>query len=380
MIPSDVASRLQVSSDAALRPVAAPQEISDKLSGLVAGQRVMAEIQALLPNGTYRALINQRNITLALPFSAKAGDSLELQVTETDGKLALAVLSRNDGKAAPESVSSTLSQTGKLISTLYAGAEQSRDKGITLPSPITTAPPTSAEDLMPKLKQALQQSGMFYESHQADWVEGRLAKSALLLEPQGKLSAPEAAFAEATANAAIAREGIPQAGSPTGKASEQTQGPRAAAEVINTGVSSDPVAKPLSGQTIAPPLQALVQQQLEALATQNFIWQGQVWPGQDMRWEINEEAARNQQGEESVPQWSTRLRLTLPRLGEIDASLLLHGSQLTIRFSAAEETTRALIRNSGETLRKTMDSAGLTLSSIGVDTSVKDHDDAAETR
>ena len=89
MIPSDVASRLQVSADAASRPVAQTQEIADKLSGLVAGQKVMAEIQAMLPNGTYRAMINQRSITLALPFSAKSGDSLELQVTENDGKLAL---------------------------------------------------------------------------------------------------------------------------------------------------------------------------------------------------------------------------------------------------------------------------------------------------
>ena len=92
MIPADVASRLQVSADAALRPVAPAQEIADKLSGLVAGQKVMAEIQAMLPNGTYRAMINQRNITLALPFAAKSGDSLELQVTESDGKLALAVV------------------------------------------------------------------------------------------------------------------------------------------------------------------------------------------------------------------------------------------------------------------------------------------------
>ena len=37
MIPSDVASRLQVSADAAARPVAQTQEIADKLSGLVAG-------------------------------------------------------------------------------------------------------------------------------------------------------------------------------------------------------------------------------------------------------------------------------------------------------------------------------------------------------
>jgi hypothetical protein len=34
MIPSDVASRLQVTADAALRPVANVQEITDKLAGL----------------------------------------------------------------------------------------------------------------------------------------------------------------------------------------------------------------------------------------------------------------------------------------------------------------------------------------------------------
>ena len=100
MIPADVASRLQVSADATLRPVAPAQEISDKLSGLVAGQKVMAEIQALLPNGTYRALINQRNLTLALPFSAKSGDSLELLVTESDGKLALAVVTQPGTEAS----------------------------------------------------------------------------------------------------------------------------------------------------------------------------------------------------------------------------------------------------------------------------------------
>ena len=82
-IPSDVATRLQNTADAALRPVAPTQDIADRLSGLVAGDRIMAQIQALLPNGTYRALVNQRNLTLALPFSAKAGDSLTLRQTSS---------------------------------------------------------------------------------------------------------------------------------------------------------------------------------------------------------------------------------------------------------------------------------------------------------
>ena len=119
MIPSDVASRLQVTADAAVSRVPSVQQVSDVLADLVPGQRVLAEIQVLLPNGAYRALINQRDVTLALPFAAKAGDSLELEVVDNDGKLALAVVARklgqSDASAGGErpAVETTLSRTGK---------------------------------------------------------------------------------------------------------------------------------------------------------------------------------------------------------------------------------------------------------------------------
>ena len=136
MIPADVASRLQVSADAAQRPVAPAQEIADKLPGLVAGQKVMAQIQSLLPNGTYRAMINQRSITLALPFSAKSGDALELQVTEANGKLALAVLSRPGAEGAQTpGTATTLSRTGQLINNLFTGSRQAQGSGGNTPAP-----------------------------------------------------------------------------------------------------------------------------------------------------------------------------------------------------------------------------------------------------
>ena len=172
----------------------------------------------MLPNGTYRAMINQRNVTLALPFSAKSGDSLELQVTESDGKLALAVVSRQEGeggKAAAASTSATLSRTGQLISDLFSGAREAKGGSVALPlngnQPIASAPPNSAQDLLPLLKQAITQSGMFYEAHQAEWIEGRFAKAALLQEPQGKLSSPSA-FGAASAEdlASTAHLKIPQ--------------------------------------------------------------------------------------------------------------------------------------------------------------------------
>ena len=306
MIPADVASRLQVSADAALRPVAPAQEIADKLSGLVAGQKVMAEIQALLPNGTYRALINQRNVTLALPFSAKSGDALELQVTESNGKLALAVVTRPEGEGGKTAAttSSTLSQTGQLISTLFSGAREAKGGATALPlngnQPLAGAPPNNAQDLLPLLKQAITQSGMFYEAHQAEWVEGRFAKAALLLEPQGKLSSPlafSAAGADEQASAALLKSPVPASSSEPVTtprlAADMTQTPGSSVDGSKTGAAQSPGQAP--GQLVAPQTQALVQQQLESLATQNFSWQGQVWPGQEMRWEIDEDAARRAQ-------------------------------------------------------------------------------------
>ena len=372
MIPADVASRLQVTSDAALRPVAATQEISDKLAGLAAGQKVMAEVQALLPNGTYRALINQRNITLALPFSAKAGDSLELQVTETDGKLAFAVLSRPGGeeKTAAESVSTTLSRTGQLISTLYSGAQEAKGKAAALPlaTPVAPTPPQSAEELVPLLKQAITQSGMFYESHQAEWLEGRLPKDALLQEPQGKLSSPAAFSPDQPTAIATHEQGnkTAQAASDTTAAMARTGSESANTSNVADGTKTSTAQTNLS-QTIAPQLQSLVQQQLEAMATQNFVWQGPVWPGQEMRWEIDENATPGQQDDETASRWSTRLRMTLPRLGEIDARIQLQGNQLTIAVNAGDDATREAMRAADGSLRNQFDAAGLTLASLGVD-------------
>lgn len=382
MIPADVAGRLQVSADAALRPVAQTQEIADKLSGLVAGQKVMAEIQAMLPNGTYRAMINQRSITLALPFSAKSGDSLELQVTENDGKLALAVLSRQDGsagKAGAESVPTTLSRTGQLISSLFAGTNRAQGRDAhAVPlngnQPIASAPPNTAQDLLPLLKQAITQSGMFYESHQAEWVEGRLPKAALLQEPQGKLSSP-AAFASALAEEQGVSQNQPRAS--TGEPAVAARITADLAQSSNTSAEGSKAAiaqSQTSGQVVAPQTQPLVQQQLEALATQNFSWQGQVWPGQEMRWAIDEDATRSEQdGEDSAPRWSTRLHLTLPNLGEVDARIRLEGNSIAISMTADSAGTRTLMRVSSSALRSQLDEAGLTLASMGVSDGEDEH-------
>ena len=348
MIPPDVASSLrlilpdtqQAATNAQTQPVIAAQRIADVLSNLVPGQRIFADIQALLPNGNYRAVVAQREITLALPFSAKAGDSLELEVTESDGKLTLAfVANRTEGattKSGQESVSTTLSSAGKLIGNLMNGIEGEGRRAPPAPlngnQALVEAMPKNALDLVPVLKQALTQSGMFYEAHQARWVAGQLPTEALRLEPQAKYSPAPIPVAVnvlseseitkpaldngTTSNVYNARSMPVMEDATQVKDTLKQSEPSALTKAVNApqldiGTSTltgknESVAQSSqnvqAGNPIARELTPLVQQQLDGLATQNFAWQGQVWPGQKMWWEIGESPSQShdQNGEPSA--------------------------------------------------------------------------------
>jgi hypothetical protein len=373
MIPSDLASRMQASAEVTLRPVAPVQEITDKLSDFVTGQRMMAEIQALLPNGTYRALVNQRNITLALPFSAKSGDALELEVVESDGKLALAVLSHRSGEAGKEEVSATISRTGQLIGRLFSrtGGEGGGGKALPLNGnlPVAEAPPGNARDILPLLKEAIAKSGMFYESHQAEWIEGRLPRTELLREPQGKLS--PSTLAENPAVPASRTIVL------TGTQAERPPPFVPVAESVSASVqkAAGEASPQTAGQIVAAQLQNIVHQQLEALANQTFVWHGQVWPGQDMRWEIEEDGKNSRDEDEGAAQdWRTRLDLSFPVLGGISAKLRLHDARVSLALYVNNEASLGVMRAEAETLRQRLEDAGLALASLGIAFSANESD------
>ena len=455
MIPPDVASSLrlilpdqQAATNAATQPVVAAQKIADVLSNLVPGQRVLAEIQALLPNGNYRAIVGQRDLTLALPFAAKAGDSIELEVTESDGKLTLAFVANRTATSAananPESVPTTFSSTGKLIGNLMTGIDGEGKRAPATPlngnQALVENMPKNAADLVPVLKQAITQSGMFYEAHQARWVAGQLPTEALRQEPQARFSpAPllvtvNSAFDPkiSGASASLPTEQAAQilqstllsnkgAGSAENlvqlrlnsaynnlgsggdleielpPASNSASSPQQLDAIDKSKISTLPTAttsinvtenaKPEAstptvqtlqrteqtanntqpGNPIPRDLTPIVQQQLDGLANQNFAWQGQVWPGQQMQWEIGENSAnpRGENGE--AVQWQTRLKLSLPMLGGIDAILQLRpDGEIGIKISADSEATTTRLRNSMNELREQFESAGLNLTQLSM--------------
>lgn len=362
MIPPDLASALRLntpsvqSSAGQTQPVPRIQQITDVLSDLQPGQRIMAEVQALLPNGTYRAIVAQREITLALPFSAKAGDSLELEVVDSDGQLTLAVVSNRAAGAssgltdADPSVPTTLSRAGRLIGDLLGGINEEGKRPSPAPLnrniPLVDQFPTTGGELAPILKQALTQSGVFYEAHQARWVAGQLPTEALRQEPQGKIGNSPA--------------------SPTALSSAPPQNDSLA---VDTALSSKMLTGPDGNATGGIPreIALIVQQQLDALATQNYAWQGQVWPGQNLWWEISEDPERQRGGNDRADagRWQTRLLLNLPMLGDIDATLRLRANgavDLSVMTNSTDSESR--LRESTVALRNQLEAAGLSLSQM----------------
>lgn len=373
MIPNDLAARLRLMAETIVRPVTPAHEIASDLPDLPHGQRFTARIEAALPDGTFRAVVAGRNLTLSLPESAKAGDTLELVVTERTPRL---IVARRAGEAAAQqeqAPATTLSRTGRLISSLLASATgtMSASARPSVPlggsTPLLPHPPaaptpgatlaaaarptaalagtalsTTAAPLAAALQQAISESGLFYEAHQAQWVAGRHPLQALLREPQGRH--PRAPQVPARAGAAA--------------------GP--AATTAEAGAPTEAAER--SAPLLPAELQPLVQQQLEAAATQRIAWHGEIWPGQTLHWEITEETPQGDAAAAEEPaQWSTTLRLTLPRLGELSATLRLTPDGASVALSAPERTGAELLRNGQAELSDALAAAGVPLLSMSVE-------------
>ncbi|MBZ0127185.1 MAG: flagellar hook-length control protein FliK [Rhodocyclaceae bacterium] len=345
MIPTDLAARLRILTESLVNPVSPVHEISADLPELPVGQRFAARIESALPDGTFRALVAGRSLTLALPQSAKPGDTLELVVTARTPRLILA--EGADAAFAEHTASPTLSRAGQLISTLLAGEERAPQPAtIARAAPLLPEPPLQAARLVPALQQAIVESGLFYEAHQAQWIAGHYPAAALAREPQSRHAVAPRASNAATppaAEAATAVETLPDAAAASGRASA-------------------PGAPVLPAE-----LQLLVQQQLDAAATQHIIWRGDIWPGQGLKWEIAaEERQRDETGEAPAEQWATKLGLTLPRLGEVNVALTLTQGKVSLAITATADSADTLRQGLGD-LADAFAAAGLPPLAAGVD-------------
>jgi hypothetical protein len=117
------------------------------------------------------------------------------------------------------------------------------------------------------------------------------------------------------------------------------------------------------GQAVAPDLTPMVRQQLEALASNTYVWQGQIWPGQTMNWEIIEEdGAEKRREENTAANWTTRLNLKLPNLGMLEATVKLSGGRdILIVLRTENDAIRARLMAANAELRRRFETSGLSL-------------------
>ncbi|CAK0453789.1 flagellar hook-length control protein FliK [Burkholderia pseudomallei] len=299
-------------------------------------------------------------------------------------------------------------------------------------APQAALPASPAAALSLALVQAVAQSGLFYESHLAQWLAGQRTTAELAREPQARLASgaePDAqagaqpgqmgdALDDALADLLAVRLPLPQGGrdapargaarppgqpgQPAGGADEgaaasgraPTNAAAPARSVDAYAALADADGKPgaPSAQTalaragmpptgadtpasIAASLHAatlpIVRQQLDLLATDQFRWIGEAWPGARLDWTIepDEQHGRERPAPDAdfpdARGWRTRLTLALPSLGTIDAELVLNGEQLAARLRASEAGAARLAPH-GEALRARLQALGLQVSGLSI--------------
>jgi hypothetical protein len=304
------------------------------------GQKVQGTVQAQVAPNIFNVRVANQLLQMQLPAFIRSGDIINLQVSTLQPRLTFTLAASSNPVSTPES----LSATSRLLSSL---SQQPLERSYVRPiqsSPLWTGGQVQPDttQLANKLHDALSHSGLFYESHQAQWIAGTRPTTQLLLEPQNQLVSK------------LPPPGVPQSqgstpGTPEAGGNSVTQLQTAQLGIRQSGVAPE----------IPQHLQQLVQQQLNALETHQVLWQGQVWPGQEMRWDVHEESPhRNSQGIEEG-QWITQISLNLPNLGGVSARLSFNGNALNLSFEVTDAKTRDRLGNASSQLTTALSERGI---------------------
>jgi len=313
--------RLRAYADLLVQPVGRAAAVS--LANLEVGSHVSALIELARADGTVRANIDGHHFELQLPFNARAGDTIAMQVAAREPQLRFMLEAGAD--TAPQAAS--LSETARFITALLAESEKlpvtsAAAAGV----PLLDAPPADSRMIAHALKSALADSGMFYESHQAQWVAEERPLAALLREPQAQLAPLDA---------------------------------EPKAELTAAGT---PLLKELPVHRDAL---TVVRQQLETLETQQMVWQGTLWPGQTIEWKVAEDPS-HENAPAAEREWQSQLRLSMPRLGGIDAALTVSSRGVRINLRATSAESAAMLEDNRQSLREGLTRAGVNTLGIGV--------------
>lgn len=283
-----------------------------------AGQLAQFEAEPAPPGAAAPYLNNAPDD--ALPGRTQAGAAQLAQARALVPATAADLAASTPALPGASAAAVTLSDTARVLSGVL-GMAMAAPGGDTIVarSALVSGPAQPPEQVAAALRDAVGKSGLFYESHLSQWSNGARPLAELADEPQ---------MQRGFASAADARGGS----------------------------ATDPAAA------------QLINLQLQTQEQARVAWQGQVWPGQDMRWEIRRDESERgaPQGDEpEAAPWQSALQLRFPLLGEIGAKLVLRGDQLHLQLDAGADAG-PLLRAHAARLETAMAAAGAPLASFQV--------------
>jgi len=344
----------------------ARQEVFDRSLASLLGRTVPVAVLAKMNDGTFLVRVAGNPARMALPEGAQVGTEVPLKVVpgsprpafqlagalpstpltysaagtaaplpgsadldalptadltrlavKTGALPAPAATAAGDPKLAPQ-----LSPTGRALGDVMAAALKlpMPTEARIATAPIAAAPTADTRQIADGLQHAIDKSGMFYESHLAEWAGGERPLAELKGEPQMA----------------------------TG---------RQAMEAVKAGVATDPATA------------QLISQQLTTQEQGRVAWQGQLWPGQAMQWDIARDAPEGGgRGDDDGAQtpWRSKLTLRFAALGELGAQIVMAGDQVHIRLQAGSDASGDVLRAYAGRLQDALAAAGTPAATLAI--------------
>jgi hypothetical protein len=368
----------------------ARQEVFRQLSNIALGQQLEGKILTQLQDGTYLVRINDATARMSLPVGSRVGDTVPMTLVDTEPRMTFVIGA--DAGAEASGAKATLSSAGRMIDNLLQSAEKGgTSTAIIGKAPIVTVPGTGAQQIATALQNTLASSGLFYESHLLQWTDGERSLSDLMHESQNQGSFNASARANTSASETtrllnFVRE-LGNNGRPIGElikevqnqlgtdkdsqrllsvVKEWTDGGRSLADLTQVLKSPAGAENLLRQDSLSPDAARIINQQLNTLENQRIAWQGELWPGQPMEWEVSRDAPDNATPEQAQKSWQSIVRFELPTLGTVSATINLVGEHMYMQVRASSEAAATTLRTHGTELIDAMKQAGTPLDSLTV--------------
>lgn len=289
-----------------INPTVAPTGVSQSVqTSLKVGVDYLGKIVSFDASGTAEVQIGDQLFGMKLGSNFAAGDVLRFRFLGSNPNPTFLLLSSGSNQAGFENV--VLSVTSLLITQLQDEAQlQGQLSKVESLLPPLLQNPQNPQLTAAQLQNAIIMSGLFYESHLANFAKGKWPLNALMKEPQNR---------------------------PHFNASQ------------------------------------VVNKQLDALENQTIRWSGNIWPGQQMDWQLaceQEESSSSPSNDNPVQTIISVLELDLPNLGKVQARLTLRDDALSVHFKAAQPQTDTLFRQEIAELKKTFSANGQELKALEV--------------